>query len=334
MAVTKNALIRYQTLDKCFRNPGRRYGINDLLEACNNSLIELNPLSEGIRKRQLYDDIKFMQSSQGWAIPLEIIKEGRKAYYRYEDKTFSINNQPLNQLEADQLKSAIQVLQRFKGLPQFNWINELIPKLDQSFGLSKETTNIISFENNEYLKGIDYLTPLFNAVLYQKTLKITYQSFKNPEPVQIIFYPWHLKGYNNRWFLFGRNKDFSNLTNLALDRIVDIQESNELFVENKEIDFEDYFDDFIGVTKTGDTLEKIVIKANPNQAEYIKTKPVHASQKRIDEDENGYTFSIEVIPNYELERLLLSFGDNIKVIEPSGLREKLLINLKKNLDQY
>lgn len=334
MAVTKNALIRYQTLDKCFRNPGRKYGINDLLEACNNSLIELNPLSEGIRKRQLYEDIKFMQSPQGWDVHLEIIKEGRKAFYRYEDQAFSINNQPLNQLEADQLKSAIQVLQRFKGLPQFNWINELIPKLDQSFGLSKETTNIISFENNEYLKGIDYLTPLFNAVLYQKTLQITYQSFKNPEPVQIIFYPWHLKEYNNRWFLFGRNRDFSNLTNLALDRIVKIQESHEPFIENMEIDFEDYFDDFIGVTKSGDTLEKIVIQANTNQADYIKTKPLHSSQKRIKEDEHGYTFSIEVIPNFELERLLLSFGENIVILEPRELRDKHINNLKNNLDQY
>ena len=66
MAITKHALIRYHTLDRCFRNPGRRYYITDLLEACNEAINELEPNSKGIQKRQLYDDILFMESSQGW----------------------------------------------------------------------------------------------------------------------------------------------------------------------------------------------------------------------------------------------------------------------------
>lgn len=69
-----------------------------------------------------------MESSQGWNIPLERIKDGRKKIFRYKDLAFSINNQPLNELEAEQLKSAMFVLKRFKGLPQFKWINELLPK--------------------------------------------------------------------------------------------------------------------------------------------------------------------------------------------------------------
>ena len=186
MSITKNAFIRYQTLNKCFRNPGRRYSINDLLVECNKALIESNDSSDGIKKRQLYEDIKFMESSQGWAIPLERYKVGRKTYFRYEDSNYSINNQPLNELEAEQLKSALLVLHRFKGLPQFNWINEILPKLDQSFGLSSND-DIISFDNNEYLKGLEFIDPLFNSILYKKTVSIKYHSFKNPEPVEILF---------------------------------------------------------------------------------------------------------------------------------------------------
>ena len=333
MPVTRNALIRYHCLDQCFRNPGKDYSIDNLLDACNAAIRELNPNSEGIKKRQLYEDIKFMESSQGWAIPLERYKVGRKTYFRYEDSNYSINNQPLNELEAEQLKSALLVMHRFKGLPQFNWINEILPKLDQSFGLSSGNDDIISFDNNEYLKGLEFIDPLFNSILYKKTVSIKYHSFKNPEPVEILFHPWHMKEYNNRWFVFGKNDAYENLTNLALDRIIEIKGIDKEY-EESDIDFQEYFDDFIGVTKAGKDLEVLKIWASPEQASYIKTKPLHSSQKRIEEDSHGYIFSIEVIPNYELEKLLLSFGEKIKVLAPIDLRERLIERLRKNLENY
>lgn len=71
MATNKHAIIRYQTLDKCFRNPGRRYYIEDLVEACNNSIYEFTGNDLGIKRRQILEDIKFMESTQGWNITLE-----------------------------------------------------------------------------------------------------------------------------------------------------------------------------------------------------------------------------------------------------------------------
>ena len=324
MAITKNAVIRYQALDRCFRNPGRRFYINELLEICNEAIIELDPNSSGIKKRQLYDDITFMESSQGWGIPLERIKDGRKTYFRYTDLSFSINNQPINDLEAEQLKSAMMVLRRFKGMPQFEWINELLPKLDDTFKLSNHSDNIISFDRNEFLKGTEHLTPLFNAILYKQTLQITYQSFKSTTEQEIVFHAYHLKNYNNRWFLFGKNSNYGNLTNLALDRIKDIKNSEKVYLENGTLDFEEYFEDIIGVSKLGEQKPmKLELQATNKLAPYIKTKPLHGSQKTISESESGYNFSIEVIPNYELEQLLLSYGEAIKIIGPPDFKQKM-----------
>ncbi len=335
MGITKNAIIRYQTLDRCFRNPGRRYSIEDLLEACNNALYDFDSKSEGIKKRQLYDDIRFMESPQGFDISLERIKEGRNVYFRYEDLNFSINNQPINELEAEQLKSAMLVLSRFKGLPQFEWVNEIIPKLDQSFKLSNQSQEIISFDSNEFLKGAEYISPLFNAILYSKTLKITYQSFKSVDSQTITFHPYHLKQYNNRWFLFGKNNNYNNLTNLALDRIQNITETNQEFIPNTTINFQEYFDDFIGVSKTENVeLTKIILLAKPGLAPYIKTKPIHGSQRKITDDEKGYIFSIEVITNYELEKLILSFGEDLRIVEPEGFKQQIKNRITNNLNNY
>lgn len=334
MPITKNALIRYQCLDRCFRNPGRRYSIKDLLEECNRALLEAKDGGEGIKKRQLYDDISFMESSQGWNIPLERIKEGRNVYFQYEDSKFSINNQPINELEAEQLKAAMGVLQRFKGLPQFKWINELLPKLDQAFKISEDGEEIISFDNNEYLKGLEFIEPFFNAVLYKKLLKVNYQSFKNPEPVEIIFSPYQLKEYNNRWFVYGKNADFEGMVNLALDRIMDLKEVKGIY-EPTDLNFKEYFEDVIGVSIIpGQEAEEILLRVDISLWPYVETKPLHGSQTVRKWGEEWVEISLELIQNYELESLLLQFGEKVEVLKPESLRGKLRNRLSMALGNY
>ncbi|WP_166386832.1 helix-turn-helix transcriptional regulator [Polaribacter sp. 11A2H] len=335
MSVTKNALIRYKTLDQCFRNPGKRYFIEDLLKACNNSLYEFEPNSNGIKKRQLYEDIRYMESPQGYSIPLKKNKIGRNVYYNYSDFDFSINNEPINESEVEQLKSAMLVLSRFKGLPQFEWVNELLPKLDNSFNLTDQPQEIISFDSNEFLKGVEFITPLYNSIIYHQTLEILYKSFKSDEAQIVVFHPYHLKQYNNRWFIFGKNGDYENLTNLALDRIKSLKVGKEMYIPNTKINFDEYFEDIIGVSKLkNQDLIKIIFNASTSVSPYIKTKPLHGSQRKIGEDKNGYIFSIEVIPNFELEKMILSFGEDLTVIKPDEFRHRIMSRLVSNLDNY
>ena len=323
MATNKHAQIRYNTLDKCFRNPGRNYKLEDLLEECNQAIINFDPDSEGIKKRQLYDDLRYMESEQGWSIELEEgLKQGRKRVYRYVDTNFSISNQPLNEADANHLKSALITLSRFKGLPQFDWVDELSIRLEDSFSLTKETKNIISFEENEFLKGKEHIAQFYDAINYKKVLKIKYKNFKSQEPQIFILHPYYLKQYNNRWFLFGKNKDFENLTNLALDRIEKIEETDQHYIETN-IDFNEYFDDVIGVSVNEGPIQKILLKISNNSINYIKTKPLHGSQKIKVENDEFTVVELELIPNYELESRILSFGENMEVLEPINIRDNL-----------
>lgn len=335
MAINKNAFLRYQALDKCFRNPGRKYYIDDLLTACNNALYDFDGSIEGIQRRQLFEDVKFMESEQGWAIPLERIRDGKKVYYRYSDMDFSINNQPLNETESNQIKSALMILSRFRGMPQFEWVSEITTKISSGFELEEGLGGIISFDSNEYLKGIDRLGDLFNAIHYKRALKIKYKPFKGNVDYEYEIHPYYLKQFNNRWFLFGQNKNIDKISNLALDRIVEMKEIKSKFVENKFVDFTEYFEDIIGVTKPDNgVIMKIELLFSNEEAPYIITKPIHGSQKKIKLDENGLLISIEVVPNYELEKLILSFGDNVKIVGPKLFADKIKTRLKKSIDHY
>lgn len=334
MPTTKNATIRYQALDRCLRNPGRRYNIDDLVEACNTALTDFDPSCSGVKKRQVYDDIHFMQDSQGFNAPIEIFKDGRVAYYHYDDPNFSINNQPLNQHEAQQLKEALLTISRFKGMPQFEWIEEIKARLEQSFNL-KSQENIISFEENEFLKGREFIGDLYNAILNKQTLLIQYKPFKAEGDIQFEIHPYHLKQFNNRWFLFGWNEMESHISNIALDRIASISISNSRYKPNTEFDFQEFFEDVIGVTIPANVQpQKILLKIDSSLWPYIKTKPLHGSQKVKMENDKFAVVELQVIPNYELEALIFYYGEQIELIEPKALRDKFALRVEKLVEKY
>jgi len=334
MSTNKNAVLRYNALDKCFSNFGRKYYFEDLLEYVNDVLSDFDPNTGGIKIRQLRDDIRFMKSEAGYSAPIDAIKDGKKAYYRYGDKNFSINNSPLNRTEAEQLKNAITILQRFEGSPQFEWINELAPLLTDHFGLKNTDQKVMSYDSNIDYTGYDKIQPIFNAIVNKRVLEIEYEPF-NKDKFVLEFHPYYLKQYNNRWFVFGLNDKLQiPKWNLALDRINAINECSTKYIDS-DIDWDDHFYDIIGVsTPNESTLEEIELVFSREQANYINTKPLHPSQKAKLLETGDLKIVLNLIPNHELEMTILSFGERVKVIKPISLKKAIATRLENAAKHY
>lgn len=341
MPTNKNASIRYQALDRCFRRTTKKYFMEDLIEACNEALYEFNGLSKKtgerpeVKRRQVFDDIKYMESEAGWQIPLERKREGKRIYYRYNDPDFSIKMQPLTQREAEQLNTAIQAISRYRNLPSYGWVEEIIANLENRFDINDKKTNVIGFEKNDRLRGIWNLNNILDAASSHIVLKIRYKSFKEQGKEQIItFHPYYAKQYNNRWFVFGKWDERNTISNLALDRIIDIEKRKDLTYErNTTIDFEHYFDDIVGVTHPSNReKEHIILRATKGRFPYIVSKPIHASQRVTNAEE--YELSLDVIPNNELDQQILSFGSDLEVISPDWYRERIGNNVKEMFNKY
>jgi predicted DNA-binding transcriptional regulator YafY len=336
VATNKNAFIRYKVLDNCFRNPGKKYFVSDLMAECNKVLLEINPDSNGISRRQIFEDISFMCSEAGWGIQLNKKREGKKIFYRYSDLSFSINNMPLNEIEVDQLESAINILSQFKGMPQFEWINEMVPKLKQGLPGQSTSSGIIEFDNNAYLNGIENIGTLYNAIFYKKVLSVNYQPYDHDEPFQLSLHPYYLKQYNNRWFVYGYNPyngkyDFS----LALDRIICIKETLDPYMPNDKIDWTEYFEEMIGVSKPeGSKVESILLHFYGKTGKYMQSKPIHGSQKSKWIDDNTLEIKLDLIVNYELERFLLSYADVVRILSPKRLSDILKQKLMNAIKIY
>lgn len=326
----KFQFIRYQILDRCFRSRNRRFFINDLIQTISLAMEEFG-LKSGVSRKTIFNDINAMKSL--YLIELDnSCMDGKKKYYRYLDLNFSIENQPISSVEKEFFRDTIIVLNRIKGLNQFEWVKDVIPRFTETEVAEQE---IISYQSNEYLKGINHLNDIYNSIISKTVLSVEYKDFKSHDSYLIIFHPYYLKQYNNRWFAFGLNEQRNIRTwTIALDRIISIESHMTKYIHS-EIDWNDYFEDIIGVTKpSGVNSVKIGLRINKESSPYFETKPFHPSQRlrKTINDENYYEF--DLIINHELVSSLLSFGSEIKVIYPQELKDLIFDEIQKMHNLY
>lgn len=337
MPISKNALIRYKTIDGCLKNRFRNWTLSDLIEACSDALSEYEGRDENISKRTIQADIQMMRSEKlGYNAPIIVVD---KKYYTYEDPEYSITQTPLSEQDIETMTEAVGVLKQMSGFSALSGMEDIVGKLEDHLGvLRSERKGVIYFEKNDDLTGLHYITPVYDAILAQKPLKITYHSFKKAKAETFEFSPYVLKEFRNRWYIFGRRTGNDIVFNLALDRIKSLEDaSNEAkYVPIGTFDPETYFENMIGVTKNMNSrAQRVRIKVSARQVPYIRTKPLHKSQMttEIDQDGNGI-FSLNVVVNYEFEKELLSYGEGLEVLEPLSLRKTIQRRLEAALDKY
>ena len=366
MAVNKNAVIRYMYLDQMLSDRHHYYTRTDLKEKCNEKL-----LADGFKtvdKRTIEMDIVALQEAP---FSMDIVEDTHvisgKRIVRYADQSQSLFAKPMTADEKRLLSEVLNTLGQFSGLANFMWLNDLQMKLNdkKSFGRGQynmdDVTNdrIISFSSNEYLKKYDTDTDeyindkrslgwFFSAIANKKVVSLVYRKFNSSKPIHYIVYPYHLKQYNDRWYLicnhcgteeYSYNPDF--LMNLPLDRIVSKEEVPGLEYIDCPIDINERFQDIVGITYHADRdLQKILFCVAHETTPYIDTKPIHNSQIKLTSSDQekmrqqhpkfkDWTFyTIECIPDdYELPRLLMSYGDKLVVITPTALKSQIINTL-------
>ncbi|NRR91315.1 WYL domain-containing protein [Winogradskyella undariae] len=331
MAVNKNALIRYKTIDKCLQNQFKKWTLNDLIEAVSDALYEYEGKDVDVSKRTVQLDLQMMRSDKlGYNAPIVVYD---RKFYKYEDADYSIINIPVTDKDIKVMNEAIQLLRQFKDFSLFKEMDGVLQRLEDSVNSSqKDKRAIIHLDKNEQLKGLEFIDTLYEAIQTKKVIEISYQSFKAREASVQKAHPQLLKEFNNRWFLLASQN--GKFITFALDRMNEIVILENENYEDFKIDGDHYYKDVVGVTVSNSRAERIQFKIDNKNAPYVITKPFHASQRIIEKTNNGVIFNIFVQINFELERLILGFGDSIEVLKPLKLRNRMLKKLKTSVKNY
>jgi hypothetical protein len=319
MPVVKNARLRLEVLDEILSGINK-YSFNDLLKKINNKLI-LNGDS-AIGEKTLYNDLKYLREEKG--APINKPNAFDPNYY-YTEK-FSIKELLLGDEEVDYLKQAAEILKRLSPFLIGQEIDEIIAKLENKVHTNVPSREqIIQFETHTQSTGGNWLQSLFSAIKEKLALRIIYKPFSKTESKELIFHPYLLKQYRNRWFVFGREDHNNYVTNLALDRILSIKNSSTSFVENDLFSPDDYFKHLVGVSMPRNSpIEDVVIRIKATTVPYLTSKPIHNLQEVTKTYKNGdVQIKIPVYINYELESTIMSYGKALEVLKPEVLRNNL-----------
>ena len=336
MPIDKNKNRRFQVLDRCFADQHRMYFVEDLQEACRKALSDAGMEHPDVSIRTIKSDIVEIETNSEFNAELlspEQSRYGKRRFYRYADPTFSIWKLDLNEEQLAQLKSILLMLRQFEGFPQYDSIEDIIKQLEKKYKFSLgESDGVMAFETNDNIEAMQHIARLFSAIVNKEVLSITYQPFGKSERTQVL-HPCYLKQYNRRWFILGItvNDGHESISIFALDRILSIETTCETYRETTQ-DWAEYFEDLMGVTQTSAPAEQIILEFTPGRFPYVESKPIHPSQRILDHTTGR--IQIEVKPTKELYQRLLSFGADVKVIEPEAIRLKMREEIEKMLGKY
>ena len=274
----------------------RRKGEADFTEI--SELLERESLDQGLKftisQRTFQRDIKEIYTLYG--ITIECNKRNAKYFIAEEEETHSNSRM----LETFDLYNALKF---------------------SSFYLP-----LIHFEKR-VAKGNEHIFALLHAIRNRLLVKFIYSKYYNDESDTRTVEPLLLKEFNGRWYLISRKAGEDTIRTFGLDRISELETLRQKYPASKHFDADEFFKDAFGIfVPVKEEAERVVLSFSKEQGQYVKSYPLHHSQKIITENANEVQLELKVYLSYDFIHELLSYGENIKVISP-----KLLVNRIKKV---
>jgi len=192
----------------------------------------------------------------------------------------------------------------------------------------------IHFENRR-TGGTENLHGLLHSIQNRKLISFSYQKFWDDLPQTRQAEPLAVKEFKNRWYLLANDLDKKELRVFALDRLTNLVIRKTTFTYPDHFDVQEYYKHSFGIIHpTDQPVEDVVLSFTPDQGKYIKSLPLHESQQILVDTENEFRVRLNLHITFDFVMEILSYGHDVKVIEPSHLVQEIVSTLQKAIQQY
>jgi len=336
MPKNKEAVIRYNIIDKCLTNRYKPFpSMDDLIEACEEEL------GTDFAVSTIQKDIKAMKEDKGlgYLAPIKFSK-AENGYY-YDQADYTIRSIGLNDKEIEAIEFATGLLKNFQGIKVNDTYNAAVDKIltsvkAKSSDKDKTLTHAIQLEETTHLRGSESMEKYIYCIKEKIPISFVHYSYSKQTFKANIIHPYLLKESNKRWYLVGYSEEHKALRNFGIDRIYDPVMLDVKFVNHDGSDLRELYKNKIGLNSFASSkAEKITLWVNDVFANYIKSMPLHNSQVIVDHLENGaIRIQLNLVPTYELISKILSYGENMMVEEPKWLIKEIVNALDKTSKRY
>jgi predicted DNA-binding transcriptional regulator YafY len=197
-----------------------------------------------------------------------------------------------------------------------------------------KTLSYLSFESTGDYAGSDNLTPIYSAIAQSKIISFDQENYEKNLTSRRTIKPYLLKEYNAKWYVVGVFADSNAVRIFGLDRISRVEISYQSFEKTEQKRISGLFDNLIGLVYDMDKPTTVRLSVTPGQAKYFKNAKLHSSQEIESENEHEVIFSFWLIPNRELQRLILGYGSQLKVLEPKWFAKQIKTQIKEMAELY
>jgi predicted DNA-binding transcriptional regulator YafY len=195
--------------------------------------------------------------------------------------------------------------------------------------------NALFFENRKP-KGTELLHGLMHAITNNQQVKFSYKKHWEDMSTQRTINPYAIKEFDNRWYLVGSDCKINQIRIFGLDRVNDLNITNLKF-NDPQFSIEEYFRDCFGIIRPDEAdqrPEKVILSFDPLKGEYIKSLPLHSSQKVLEDSQERLLIELKVFITYDFVREILSHGNEVQVLEPEHLKQSIMNNTRIMLSKY
>lgn len=208
-----------------------------------------------------------------------------------------------------------------------------------TYGTAETLSSNLSIHDRILTENIpssqDHLSTVLEAMKSNNMLHITFKAFTMKEPKRFLVEPYCVKMSAQRWYMLARNTEHKNLRLYSLDRIEAVEISNTRFVLPDDFNAKDYFAEFFGIVLDESVpLQTIILRTDKYHQNYMRTLPLHPTQREIFACDDYADFELKLRPTYDFYMKLMSFGNMIKVLEPKNLQEEICKWLENTIEMY
>jgi predicted DNA-binding transcriptional regulator YafY len=223
-----------------------------------------------------------------------------------------------------------------EGVPEYN--DRILEAFDtfNALNITDRISNFINFENRRP-KGTENLYGLVHAIKNKFKISYTYYKFWNETPTERIVEPFALKEFKNRWYLIAKDDKDERIKIFALDRLSDLNISSRHFKNDDTYNVENHFKYCFGIITPDDLTdepEEIILSFKPFQGKYIKSLPLHSTQKVLIDNDKELRISLTLHITFDFVMELISLAENLTVIQPESLKREIKNKLTKTLENY
>jgi len=287
-------------------------------------------------KRTVYRDLDALMLA---GFPVVSEKRDGLVYYRFLE-TFRLGDVPFTPDEILALAFGEDLLRVLEGTVFHDSIRSalakiragLSPELSAYLARLGESFRVLPGPHKSYAHLHEAIQTLNEAVLDQRTVRMRYrtgatgaESTRKLDPYRI----WYRSG---GLYAVGHDHKSGELRTFAIDRIQELEATDEGFEVREDFDFESYIGASFGVIAEPATRVRILFE--PRWASYVAERTWHPSQQLEPQPEGRVLLSMEVGGTAELRTWILSFGDGARVLEPEALREAVVSELAGALERY